>query len=427
MPSPLKMTLPNLEKVLLFLIILFIPTQFGKHFWPQFSYIYSLPVDYLSPTLYFWDILVLIQGLFFVFSSKRVNKLALNLFFIFILTQLFSLLSPTANIGVGLVRLEQYFITGLFGVYIASYKKISARLFIWALVIAVIFESLISLGQFAKGATLGFWMFGERTFSISTPGISKFDYKGTEFLRPYATFPHPNVLAGFMILTTIILLNIKSILPKDLEKNFLESAQFKKIQNALTLSTLLGVLVILLTVSRVAIISGLVYITTFSTKNKDRLLIIVAILILLPVLYTRFASLANFDNLTFVRREELSLISLKLWSLSPILGVGLNNFIPTASDLLLAGPSRFLQPVHDIFLLSLSETGIVGFLGLMVLIGYPIVKIFKHPNKTFNRYPFLSLWTIIIFLSLFDHYFITLPQGYRLLFLIWGLSLRVLE
>lgn len=139
------MSFPKIEKILIFLTILFLPTQLGKHFWPSFSYIYSLPVDYLSPTLYFWDLLILILGGVFLLSNRKVNRLALNLFFFFILTQVFSLISSHASIGVGLVRLEQYFIAGLFGVYIASYKKISIKSpFIWGLTLSVIFESLLS-------------------------------------------------------------------------------------------------------------------------------------------------------------------------------------------------------------------------------------------------------------------------------------------
>lgn len=422
------MTLKQLEYSLFFLIILFLPTQLGKHFWPEFSYVYSLPIDYLSPTIYLWDLLVLLLCVVFILSGKRINKLALNLFFVFILTQALSLFSSLANVGVGLVRLEQYFMAGLLGVYVASVKKEEvAKIIFWGFIASVLFESFLAIGQFLTGGTLGFWLLGERAFSISTPGISKFDYYGKEFLRPYATFPHPNVLAGFMVLAVIILFNIKDLLMLTHNKNLVEFFKQDKIKKYVAGVTLFAGLALLMTVSRVAIISGLVYITTFATRNRDRLLIVIGTIVLLPVLYTRFSSLLNFDNLTFIRREELTMIALSLWKTSPFLGVGLNNFIPAASDLLLAGPSRFLQPVHDVFLLALSETGLIGVLGVITLFGYPIFNLFRMPFKSFNTYPFLSLWIIIAFLSLFDHYFLTLPQGYRLLFFIWGLSMSFIE
>lgn len=413
------LNLKRIESLLLFLTILFLPTQFGKHFWPQFSFVYSLPIDYLSPTLYFWDLLVILLCLVFILRRPYVNRLALNLFFIFILSQSLSLFTSFSNLGVGLVRLEQYFIAGLFGVYIASSKKIpiSSAVF-WGLSIGIIFESILAIIQFLKTSTLGLWIFGERTFSISTPGISKFDYHGREFLRPYATFPHPNVLAGFMVLSVVILNAAKSLwhLPKENLSKIADKA-----------ATVFASGAILLTMSRVAIIAALVFATTVSIKNRYKILMVIALIILLPVLYTRFSSLLNFDSLTLVRREELSLVAIKLWKTSPFFGVGLNNFIPTASDLLLSGPSRFLQPVHDIFLLALSETGILGLLGLISLAVYPLFKMYRSKNRYVYQYSILLVWITVTFLGLFDHYFLTLPQGYRLLFFVWGLSLRVLE
>ncbi len=393
------LNLKRVEPALLFLTLLFLPTQLGLHFWPKFSFVYSLPIDYLSPTLYFWDLLTGFLYLVFIFRRSQVNKLALNLFFIFILTQSLSLLF-SSNIGVGLVRLEQYFIAGLLGVYLSSVKHSWVKQIIfWGFVWSIIGESFLAIAQFIKGGTVGFWLLGERTFSLSTPGIAKFDFYGREFLRPYATFPHPNVLAGFMLMGIVILTSMKK-----------EIMVFG--------ATMLASLTILLTVSRVAILAGLVFATAVLTQSKARFLLLLAVIILLPILYTRFSSLANFDNLTFVRRGELSLIAIKIWATSPIFGVGLNNFIPTAADLLLSGPSRFLQPVHNIFLLALAETGIAGLAGLIILIGYPIYK-----SSKLN----LFLWGVVFFLGMFDHYFLTLPQGYRLLFLIWGLTWRMLK
>ncbi|MBI4038660.1 O-antigen ligase family protein [Candidatus Daviesbacteria bacterium] len=402
------MTLANLEKILFFLTILFLPTQLGRHFWPQFSFIYSLPIDYLSPTLYFWDILAITLWTVFLIRGQHINRLAINLFYFFILTQSLSLLpfySNSLNIGAGLVRLEQYTIAGLFGVYIASSKFKTRNLF-WLLSLAVIGESLLGILQFFKGGTLGLWILGERSFSLTTPAIAKFDFYGREFLRPYATFPHPNLLAAFLIITLTVLLPIRMTVAR--------------------MAVFLAAVVILLTVSRAAIVAGLMS-SLFLFKKRGRILLILTVLILSPVLFTRFSSLIDYDSLTFIRREQLSKIAISLWLKSPILGVGLNNFIPQASDLLLAGPSRFLQPVHNIFLLALAETGMLGFLGLLGMFGFPILRLVKLPTKNYQLKTIFSVWGVIIFLGLFDHYFLSLPQGYRLLFLIWGLSFSMLE
>lgn len=383
--------LRRFEQILFFLTILFLPTQLGLHFWPGFSFIYSLPIDYLSPTLYFWDLLALALWITFLLSGKHINRLALIFFYFFILTQAISLLFNTQSVGVGLSRLEQYVIAGLFGVYVASLniKKDKLKISL-PLTISLIGVSILAIIQFLQAGSIGFWILGERNFLLSTPGIAKFNFYGNEFLRPYATFPHPNVLAGFILISLLILPVRKMIM-------------------------ILGGLALLLTTSRVAILSGFVT-AIFLIKGQSRKLLILMAILLLPILYTLYSSVFSFDNLTLLRREELTISAFKMIQQHFLFGIGLNNFIPTVATFLLTGPSRFLQPVHNIFLLCLSETGIVGLVGLLGLIGYPIFK-----KKL------LIVWISIVFLGLFDHYFLTLPQGYRSLFLVWGLSLSMLE
>lgn len=396
--------LKKIEDVLLFLTLLFLPTQLGLHFWPSFSYVYSLKVDYLSPTIYFWDVLV--TGLLVAWLLRRpqVNKAAFNIFLFFLLTQSLSLLG-TLNMGVGLVRLEQYIVAGFFGIYLASsnFKALLSRIYL-PLLLGILGESVLAILQFLKGGTLGFWVLGERFFSISTPGIAKFDFYGWQFLRPYATFPHPNVLAGFMLVSVMLILSLRSSMTK--------------------IAAIFAWLTILLTMSRTVILAGFITLA-ISLRRKWLILMGVLILVLSPILFTRFFSLLNFDNLTLLRREELIGNAWQIFLKHPFFGVGLNNFIPTVAGDLTVGPSRFLQPVHNIVLLTLAETGLIGLMGLMWLIGFPLLKLIKLYPIPYTLYPTLLPWLIIIFLGMFDHYFLTLPQGYRLLFLVWGLSLSI--
>lgn len=324
--------------------------------------------------------------LVWLLGKPRVNKIALNLFLLFLFTQTLSLFGA-ASIGAGLVRLEQYVVAGFLGIYLASSEKI--KLVFVPLLLGTVGESLIAILQFISGSTLGLWVLGERTFNISTPGIAKFDFYGRQFLRPYATFPHPNVLAGYLLVVSALVIRKPIVL-------------------------VLSSLTILLTMSRAAILGGIISLAFFLRKKSIMIIIFISFItvILSPLLFVRFASIFNFDNLTLLRREELLGNAWDLFLKNPFFGAGLNNFIPALANNLVSGPNRFLQPVHNIFLLALSETGLIGFIGLVILIFYPMAK-------SRNYVP----WLIIIFLGLFDHYFLTLPQGYRLLFLVWGLSL----
>lgn len=405
------MILKKLEQVLFFLVVLLLPTQLGRHFWPSFSYIYSLRIDYLSPTIYLWDLLM--AGLMVVFSlsTKKINTTALKLILLFLVSQFLSLLphlTETNVLGVGLARLEEYLFVSFFGLYLASQSLTTLKKVVpLPLMLAISGEAVLAILQFFKGGTLGLWVLGERTFDLSTAGIAKFDLYGQDFLRPYASFPHPNVLAAFMLLGSLIL----AVLTVTYTKKQL-------------ITSLAAVLTTILTVSRVVILAGFVAALVLLNK-KWRIILLLAVVILSPVLFTRFASTFNFDSLSLVRREELSQVALRIWQVSPMLGVGLNNFIPYSSTDLLAGPSRFLQPAHNIYLLSLAETGILGLAGLLIFLGYPIYKIIKLGVASHRQ--ILLIWAAILLMGMFDHYFLTLPQGYRLLLFAWGISFAALN
>lgn len=406
--------LEKVEEILFFLTLLLLPTQLGKHFWFPFSYVYSLKIDYLSPTLYFWDVLVI--GLLLVWFLKRpsINKAALKLLLFFILTQALSLLKAE-NLGAGLFRLEQLFIAGSFGVLLASldFKNLPGKILL-PLCLAALSQSLIAVLQFSHSKTLGLWFLGERSFTVTTPAIAKFDFYGRQFLRPYATFPHPNVLAGYLLICAVILRRCFSLLVGS------QSTARPRLLTAFFLSGL----AIFLTMSRTAILAAF-FLLIWLCRKRIRTIIII-MFILSPILFTRFFSVFNFDSLTVIRRGELIEQAWQIFLKSPVFGVGLNNFIPAAADNLLTGPSRFLQPVHNIILLALAETGIVGLAGFIFLIGYPIIKMQNSKTKDRQRSVIL-LWAIVFFLGMFDHYFLTLPQGYRLLFFVWGIHLSMLK
>src|SRR3989344_9415701 len=68
-----------------YLLILFLPTQLGRHFWPNFSFVSGIRIDYLSPTLYATDIFILLIFVFWLFGvchRERIpqGRISLRLF-----------------------------------------------------------------------------------------------------------------------------------------------------------------------------------------------------------------------------------------------------------------------------------------------------------------------------------------------------------
>ena len=337
----------------------------------------------------------------------NLNKKAGILFGFFFLAQTLSLFSAVNHIA-ALVRLKEYLITALFGFYISGidFSKFKSYL-VSGLFLSVLFSCMLGIGQFLSGRSVGFWLLGEREFNVITPLVAKFNFYDRVFLRPYATFSHPNLFAGFLVLSLpMLIIGIKR--------------GFSSLK--LLLSLIISITV-LITFSRPAVLlTGVIVL--FMYKRFWKLILIFAALVL-PLLVVRFVSIFTFDSLAVLRRQELAEYAIELFFRNPALGNGLNNFINLlASDRVLVGTSRFLQPVHNIFLLVLSEAGLLGLAGFLSLFVFGIWKNHKKNDK-FSKVLTANLLMIIL-LGFFDHYFLTLSQGQRLLFLILGLSLNPL-
>ena len=80
--------------------------------------------------------------------------------------------------------------------------------------------------------------------------------------------------------------------------------------------------------------------------------------------------------------------------------------------------TRFLQPVHNIFLLILSETGLIGLAGFLYLLGSKLqqLRLRQKSEQVLNLKIFLIPLLTLLFLGLFDHYPFTIQQSLLLLF-----------
>jgi O-antigen ligase len=108
--------------------------------------------------------------------------------------------------------------------------------------------------------------------------------------------------------------------------------------------------------------------------------------------------------------------SAELFRQSPIIGVGIHNFLPSLAEISPTLPYRSLQPVHNIVVLYVVETGLLG-LGVLLLL-LRRLKIWLYFGK---HYPGnTALLYIIGGIGMVDHYFLTLHQGQLLLALMVG-------
>ena len=426
--------------IFFYLLILFLPTQFGKHFWPGFSYVYGIRTDYLSPTLYLTDIFIVLIFITFVIEIFREKKLYLSskkiktyflklfitgLFFLILVIGVLKSHNPYAGLY-GLAKILEYLF--LFSYTAKNFRKLSGLILFSSFIIGIVSESVLAIAQYINQGSIGgaLYFLGERSFNSQTPGVANASINGELILRPYATFPHPNVLAAYIfIFMALTILFIKH--------GFLNS---KKI--ILLPVLVLGSFALLLTMSRTVLVAwGVVLVfllshsflkkTRIDLKKKinfkigtDKILIVLFFLIcifsfILPI-GPRFSQL-NFSDQTVVQREILIKDSIVMFYRQPVFGVGLNNFLINLPDVQKQQKeSLYIQPVHNIFLLIVSQAGILVF----TLFLYFLIKTYIRikDNKDSGL---LVLFISVLFLGFFDHYFLTLQQGQLIFTILFGI------
>ncbi|MCX6725734.1 MAG: O-antigen ligase family protein [Candidatus Shapirobacteria bacterium] len=417
----------KLHQNFFWLLILLLPFQLGKHFWPNWSYVLGLKVDYLSPTLYLTDILVFLILFLWVWGirDKRyvIRKILRSCWwvftiFVFLLVNAFL----AQNQGVAFYKFAKIVEFTLLGFYIAKNQYPVSNFELretrfpyiqYPLAGAVVYSSLIALGQFLKQGSLNgiFWWLGERTFDLATPGIAKTILNGRLVLRPYGIFAHPNALAGFLLVSLILLSNWS------VGKN-------KVIKSIKYLAFILGGLTIIVSFSRsvwfLSLMAVFYFIIHKNHFQKKKLFFISSLFFLFSCLLIVVVPYFS-TNEAFSQRKQLMESALLMIRNFPLSGVGLNNFITRLPDYWsLVGFTYWLQPVHNIYFLIAAET---GFTGLIIFVWFLILTYRRLFSRLLSSYLVLILGlTTVLFLGLNDHYWLTLQQNQLLLTIVLGLS-----
>lgn len=421
MLSGLAKSLPSFSDLIYLSVLLFLPTQLGKHLWPSFSYLYGIRIDYLSPTLYFTDILLLALFLSVIkIQMETFNGKKLALIPPLLRRQQFLMVGLTAillgsifskNPILGMLEIFRLLEMIFFGWYTVSFlrREKGVQLFLATISLSLLFESVLAITQFILQHSLGsaFYFLGERDISPLTPGAAIASLDGVLRLRPYGTFSHPNILAGFLLVGGSVVYSFLSLFP-----------QKKMIQLLSVLAIVAASFSLLFTFSRSALLLFFLLLFVFTvipSRNRRRMLIIILLLVVLvmllsPLLYARFTSP---DLLGDSLQQRLFLItaSMKMIYEHPYVGVGLSQFLPSLASQFPYLTFSLLQPVHNIYLLTASETGVVGVVGFLVA----LFSIIRRHILRYGATPLLLPLILCLLLGLTDHYLLTQQQG-RLLF-----------
>lgn len=390
----------RIKNLLLGLWLLLIPTQLGKHWWPEWSLVNGIRIDYLSPTLYLVDV---VWGLWVITNCElKIKSFKNKRWWIGLGLVVMNVLTST-NKWAAIYKAGRW-VQLIVTVILIRGSKIKIQNYLkWIIPIWVVAESWLGWAQITSGRSLQgvWWWLGERRFSYLTIGVANWEVLGRGLIRAYGTFSHPNSLAGFLLVSM-----------------FWWTKLLKSKKNMLYwLVVWMGVLGIIISGSRTAWMVMIIYNLKFLIFNKKRLagagLILAGVVIMILAGINENYRVSDFvggwDRDGWNKRANLGWSAVKMWQDSPLLGVGLNNFLVRLPGYQNGG-SYWLQPVHNIFLLMLVEVGIVGMLGLIYNFKFFI------PNSR-NRW----MWVAILTTGMMDHYWLTLPQNMWLLALVIGL------
>lgn len=413
----------RLQSSFFFILILLLPSQAGIHFWLPESLVLGRRIDYLAPTIYLTDLVLLITGLVMCWVYR--SRLRRHLWWLS-----YAAIVATLLVAVSVAR-EQFFVTYqllkliklVFFAGIVLLKNPSFSEVYWPLSIGVFYTTALAVTQFLLQSSVGgiFYILGERAYSTLTPAIAHLVAGGQLFLRPYATFPHPNVMGGYLTVLLPLfllppLLNLKHLHP-------LSALSIRANYFLLRFTVALLLLGIFLSFSRaVWLAAALVGLIAASRTSQNRqalrlgLLGLTAAVVVEEALIGRLTSLFTIDSQSWWQRAELMVAAFSMFAASPLWGVGWGRFITALPYH--SYPPFLLQPVHNVYLLILAETGMIGLLILCLLIGICLKNVLEK-----KRYSLLVALGVVLVLGLFDHYFVTLPQTTLLFSLIISLSL----
>lgn len=390
----------KLSHWLLWLFLFLLPSQLGKHFFLDFSYIRGLRIDYLAPTMYTTDLLLIALVCLhwkkvwqYIRSSGKMIMGVGSLILLHIWIVQFPLLALYAWTKIIEVWLAYVLMRSI---------HVRRELVVSALLPAAALQFILVYLQFSSGSSMQgiFYLFGERATTLSTPGVAKVALSGAEHLRPYGTFSHPNSMGGFFGLVFIWTLTSKSYTS----------------WTGKALGVFSGLLV-LSSFSKTAIIATLITTLLLCAMHKIHIRCIPCFFVkscVLGIIVLHFLS-GKGDSASLEKRWELITQSAHIVQDNPLLGTGVGHHLFAQSSFPSRYPFTFIQPVHNIFILAFMQIGLLG----SIILAIPLIGWVRQYWKRL----IIPIIYICITGSL-DHYWLTLQQNILLLGVMGGLLTR---
>ncbi len=390
--------------------------------------------DFASIKIY---IATLPSIIFILYCIKRVGvkhyftPLTLSLIITFTLICLYQYVILPEEFRLKLASTALYLIcSGLLGyaVYKLQIWPKYKELVCWTLILNGVVQSIIAIIQFSLQHSIGLNLLGESPLSINQYGVAKIILETTTFIRSYGTNPHPNILSAFLFIISILnlyLLNNTTQRSKRIVLYF--SFILNIIGLTLTFSRgglLAFVLGIFLALASTALHKGIKF-----TINKLYFLIM-ALIVPLILFFPWLAQRSNINDSAVSERsayfEVGKNIVLNNWYIGTGAGTNLFHMKLFLEDKL---EPWNIQPVHNYFLISWSELGIISLIPIFLIL-YFLYRILRKSLSNLYRKSdifketslFFTIFCGVFVLFWLDHYFYTYWPVQAFLWMLLGMS-----
>lgn len=395
--------------------------------------------EYGTVSLYATDILLLIAGVAYL-VLRRKNALrqtrtpvpiAGSIAALVVIASLSIFIAHDNGVALNaLLRL----LAGVLAWWLVVQSRLRLSLYALAIAISAAAESVLAFAQSMMQSISASAFLGIAAHSPFVAGDSVVETVGGRFLRAYGTLPHPNMLAGWLVIGALMTMWLF----------FRTSRRWYRVA-----LLILGILIqagLYCTFSRsamiawwVTLLSATVIVTLRMRKLRKQTLVFLFAGLLLAAVFIRVASPLVLTRVGGHGRLEAKSVTDRLVQFRDaqslfakhwMLGVGLGNYTNTLRDELDSTRlAAAYQPVHFVLWLAAVELGIVGLLILLWLCVTTALHSFFVCQKVFGNnvesvpWEFCGMYAlgVLAWVSFFDHYPWSLPFGVMFVWCMLGL------
>lgn len=294
--------------------------------------------------------------------------------------------------------------------------------FIFSLLAGLAVQAVSAVWQFlnqSSAANKWLGMAARQAFDLGSSVIETVGADGAaeRWLRAYGGLDHPNMLGGAMAIGILLLCWNAGIIKKKGARFFIfyffliifSAALFFSFSRAAWIAFALGIIAML---SRAVFKENLI----FQKNILQVVLISGAVFFILFLQYRNLAAArieagARLEIKSISERQESIKNSLPIIKNNWAVGTGLGNYALELKRLIPDKESFYYQPVHNVFLLALSEIGIFGFIFFMALLFFAF-------GPSGNSAVLIALAVIMFF----DHWLWSLHFGVLFFWIVIGLA-----